>query len=106
MLISVAVCDPECQNGGECVLNDTCSCPSEFTGPICAGYFKEQDILNDNLPLHTAMHIQVHLLHNITHVLCLLCMNNYANGLYTWILLDMILLLNLCICDCKLLLPW
>ena len=34
---SAAVCSPECKNGGECVLNDTCSCPSEFTGPICEG---------------------------------------------------------------------
>lgn len=38
------ICDPECQNGGECVLNDTCSCTSEFTGPTCEDvFFKRTD---------------------------------------------------------------
>ena len=29
------ICDPPCQNGGECVQNDTCSCILEYTGPTC-----------------------------------------------------------------------
>ena len=29
------VCDPPCQNEGECVLNDTCSCTAEYTGQHC-----------------------------------------------------------------------
>jgi hypothetical protein len=29
------VCNPPCQNNGECVLNDTCSCTAEFTGRRC-----------------------------------------------------------------------
>jgi hypothetical protein len=29
------VCDPPCQNEGECVLNDTCSCTVEYTGQHC-----------------------------------------------------------------------
>jgi hypothetical protein len=29
------VCNPPCQNNGECVLNDTCSCTAEFTGQHC-----------------------------------------------------------------------
>ena len=31
----LAICNKTCQNGGECVAPDICSCPPNFSGPQC-----------------------------------------------------------------------
>ena len=36
LIFFLAICSKACQNSGECVAPDTCSCPPYFTGPQCA----------------------------------------------------------------------
>ena len=33
--LAAVVCDPPCDNG-VCVANDTCQCPSGYSGPTCS----------------------------------------------------------------------
>ncbi|XP_063410738.1 uncharacterized protein LOC134693760 [Mytilus trossulus] len=34
---NIPICSPGCRNGGTCVQPNKCSCPSAYTGDICAG---------------------------------------------------------------------
>lgn len=47
------LCNPSCQNGGQCVYTDTCSCPRGYWGPTCqvntCTYPRFQNNLNASL---------------------------------------------------------
>ena len=58
-LVSV-VCDPPCDNG-VCVANDTCQCPSGYSGPSCS---------QPGIPLHSCKLLLVRLdLYTCVHML-------------------------------------
>ena len=73
-VLCTAICTPQCQNGGDCTLNHTCSCTAVWTGQSC-----EEGMIVCFLNLNQCFVLYCKEIHQ-----CLIAMYNYVyNNYYT-----------------------